>query len=203
MPRTSEQYKKIREHSHARIKSAATQVFIKKGYAATSIQNIADYAQISVGLVYRYFDSKEHLFSSIVDEAEDSLYDAKAGFENSEDTLLTLQEVAKEILDHSDQSAADYMNLLSQILMYDEFHEHKKRIIKADFELFESVAKAIEKLQKEGKVILDDAKMLAMHFFMQLQGVVLMKSFFKEDYKIPTPKMIVSYLLKEKDNSHD
>lgn len=45
---------------------AAVQEFKTKGYAQASLRHIAQEANISVGNVYRYFESKEQLFKSII-----------------------------------------------------------------------------------------------------------------------------------------
>jgi AcrR family transcriptional regulator len=45
---------------------AAIQEFKDKGYVQASLRHIAQEANISVGNVYRYFDSKEELFKSII-----------------------------------------------------------------------------------------------------------------------------------------
>jgi len=44
------------------ILTAAVEVFMKKGFSETSIQDIANYAGIGKGTVYDYFKSKDELF---------------------------------------------------------------------------------------------------------------------------------------------
>lgn len=44
------------------IQSAAMQLFVQKGYGSTNVQDIADTAGISIGLLYRHYKSKETLF---------------------------------------------------------------------------------------------------------------------------------------------
>ncbi|MCY9659306.1 TetR/AcrR family transcriptional regulator [Paenibacillus chondroitinus] len=51
------------------IKKAALKVFASRGIAGTKISMIAAEAQISQGLTYRYFQSKEELFTLLVQEA--------------------------------------------------------------------------------------------------------------------------------------
>jgi AcrR family transcriptional regulator len=48
-----------------RIVEAATTVFAQKGYAGSSVADIADKAAIGKGTVYEYFNSKEDLFFAV------------------------------------------------------------------------------------------------------------------------------------------
>jgi AcrR family transcriptional regulator len=71
MPRTKEQYEKIRSEKREIIKQAALKLFAEKGYATTSISDIAQTAGISKGLMYNYFKSKEEVLKIIWDELMD------------------------------------------------------------------------------------------------------------------------------------
>lgn len=51
-----------------RIQRAARTVFAEKGYAKTSIEQIAREASLSVGAIYLYFRSKEDLYVSLLEE---------------------------------------------------------------------------------------------------------------------------------------
>jgi AcrR family transcriptional regulator len=66
MPRTKEQNEAIRSERRQLILSAALKLFAEKGYSATSIDQIAQAASISKGLLYNYFKSKEELLQTIV-----------------------------------------------------------------------------------------------------------------------------------------
>lgn len=50
------------------MKKAAKELFLQKGYDATSIQDIADKAAYSVGSYYRQWKSKQQIFMEIWDE---------------------------------------------------------------------------------------------------------------------------------------
>jgi AcrR family transcriptional regulator len=51
-----------------RLLDAATEVFARRGFAATSLDDIADEAGFSKGAVYSNFASKEDLFLAVLDE---------------------------------------------------------------------------------------------------------------------------------------
>lgn len=50
-----------------RILAAAEKCFIERGFHAASIANIADTAQMSPGLIYRYFSSKSEIILAIIE----------------------------------------------------------------------------------------------------------------------------------------
>lgn len=66
MPRTEEQYQKMREESRKRILDAAFTVFAREGYHASTIGSISKEACISQGLMYNYFKSKEELLHEMM-----------------------------------------------------------------------------------------------------------------------------------------
>lgn len=67
MPRTAEQNERIREATRATIVDSAMTLFAQRGFAHTSTRAIAEYAGISTGLIYHYFDSKESLLLAVFD----------------------------------------------------------------------------------------------------------------------------------------
>jgi AcrR family transcriptional regulator len=54
------------------ILSAATRMFARRGVTAATMQDVADEAGISVGLIYRYYPSKEQLVRAVLDRIRDS-----------------------------------------------------------------------------------------------------------------------------------
>ncbi|HBC77384.1 MAG TPA: hypothetical protein DEO60_12670 [Bacteroidales bacterium] len=65
-PRTSKQYKEIREEKITLIMETALKHFANEGYYSTTINHIARHAGISKGLMYNYFESKESLLKAIM-----------------------------------------------------------------------------------------------------------------------------------------
>jgi len=73
MPRTPEQYEEIRNTKKKVILDAALKLFAEKGYASASISSIAETANISKGLMYNYFKSKEELLKIIIQSFMDGI----------------------------------------------------------------------------------------------------------------------------------
>ena len=63
---TSQRFNKTIKRKKEIIK-AAMQLFSEKGYAQTSMRDIARTMGVSLGLCYRYFDSKQILFNTAID----------------------------------------------------------------------------------------------------------------------------------------
>lgn len=57
-----------KEQRHETILRAAEHLFIKQGYHCTSVENIADRAEVSVGTVYFYFKNKEDILLQLFSE---------------------------------------------------------------------------------------------------------------------------------------
>lgn len=68
MPRTPEQFEQIRNEKKRMIMDVALELFATEGFHATSISKIAEKANISKGLLYNYFTSKEELLKTITEE---------------------------------------------------------------------------------------------------------------------------------------
>ncbi|EZH64847.1 hypothetical protein DH09_20250 [Bacillaceae bacterium JMAK1] len=60
------------EQTKKRIAEKAKVIFERKGYAATSMEEIREYSQISKGSIYYHFKSKEELFLYTVEKASES-----------------------------------------------------------------------------------------------------------------------------------
>jgi AcrR family transcriptional regulator len=73
MPRTEEQLNQIRKDRKQKIMDTALEVFAAHGYESASISMIAKKADVSKGLMYNYFVSKEDLLGKIMMEGIDEM----------------------------------------------------------------------------------------------------------------------------------
>lgn len=83
-PRTKEQNESIRVDRKAAILNAALHVFAEDTYHGASMNKIANHANVSKGLIYNYFTSKEELLQHLIFEISDRFI---AKMECSEDKL--------------------------------------------------------------------------------------------------------------------
>jgi hypothetical protein len=55
------------ESQRERILTAAQKCFVEQGFHAASMANISETAQMSAGLIYRYFENKDAIISAIIE----------------------------------------------------------------------------------------------------------------------------------------
>lgn len=101
MPRSEEHNRRIREARRARILGAAKEVFVRKGWTAT-MADIASAAQISQGLAYRYFPSKDSIFMELMKQLAGSNLEEISRIRHTEGTPterleLILSEILKRV----------------------------------------------------------------------------------------------------------
>lgn len=78
MPKTTEQNERIREATKAAIIENAMILFAQKGYATTNMRQVAQQANVSTGLTYHYFDSKQSLLRAVFEHSMAKLGEAFA-----------------------------------------------------------------------------------------------------------------------------
>ena len=76
-PRTADQNQEVRAATRAKLVNSALELFASRGYAASSVDAIADGAGVSAGLLYHHFASKAEVLNAIF---EQSLADVQATF---------------------------------------------------------------------------------------------------------------------------
>ncbi|GAB4317292.1 MAG: hypothetical protein Kow00127_09050 [Bacteroidales bacterium] len=122
-PKTSEQYREIRESRRKQILETALQLFAEQGYTHTSVRMIAEQAGISKGLLYNYFKSKEELLDRIIQEGfEEILKD----FDPDNDGTLTREELGLYIdrVFESLRKNRNYFNLLFALMIQPQVMSH-------------------------------------------------------------------------------
>src|SRR6202035_5105968 len=62
-----------REATRAAIGKAAKRLFGERGFASTTIDNVATAAHVAKGAVYHHFETKEALFEAVFDEVSEDL----------------------------------------------------------------------------------------------------------------------------------
>jgi AcrR family transcriptional regulator len=71
MPKAKEQFEEMRQGALRKIQTAGLELFARKGLAGTNIKEIAEKAQISLGLMYHYYSSKDELYLTLANQAMD------------------------------------------------------------------------------------------------------------------------------------
>ena len=101
------------------IEDAARELFIKQGFHATSMRDIAKGAKVSLGNLYNYYPTKEAIFESIINQylavVDDKLREIFAGIDEplEPESLRRLGEMVGRVVDeHSDFWLLMYIDVL-------------------------------------------------------------------------------------------
>lgn len=73
--KTSKETQERKDIKKKNIICTATKVFAARGYHNTTVKDVVEAADISVGTFYFYFKNKEDLFEKLYDEVTDELYE--------------------------------------------------------------------------------------------------------------------------------
>ncbi|MDX2246163.1 MAG: TetR/AcrR family transcriptional regulator [Bacteroidia bacterium] len=127
-PRTKKQFDEIREQSREKILKAALELFAEQGYHNTSIEQIRKKAEVSKGLIYNYFETKEQLLNDLV---ADSMAEGESYIEEMS-ALTTAREKLRYIIDlsfHFIVERAQYYRLLTALALQVDHFPHLKGVV--------------------------------------------------------------------------
>ncbi|WDH83591.1 TetR/AcrR family transcriptional regulator [Paenibacillus urinalis] len=203
MPRTKEQFEEMRNASRVKIQLAAMQLFVHQGFGSTNVQQIADTAGISIGLLYRHYKTKEQLFNELVAYALEGLKRNIVSFEADVSPRQIMEQFVHEIYTDliNGEELANLLILINQSLLagagttsiqYDE-------IIQVNGKLLNSTAELIRKGQQLGEFRSGDAYEMSVFFYASVQGLAEMKVLLKSRFIMPSPAVLTAFLFKERE----
>lgn len=167
---------------HEAILEAATSVFLDKGYAGTSMDDIAKLAAVSKQTVYKHFSDKEQLFAAVVlattdrlDTTIDLLADLPADDADLEENLTRL---ARRFL--TALTAPRVIQLRRLIIANaDVFPELGTEWYERGFQRgLATLAATFQRLADRGLLRIDDALLAANHFSGLLLWIPVNKAMF-------------------------
>ena len=106
------------ERTRERILDAAALMFRRKGYAATTLNEIARLADLRAASIYYHFGSKDDIFLQVLDIGIDRIYDevreavaaAPDGADYRRKVHIAVEAHLATLLKHSDYTAANIIN---------------------------------------------------------------------------------------------
>ncbi|KOR83079.1 TetR/AcrR family transcriptional regulator [Peribacillus frigoritolerans] len=181
MPRTPEENDRIRQASKEKIRATAMELFMKQGYYATSISDIAKQAGISKGLLYNYYKGKEELLSEMVEARIKEVVEVM-------EEAFTLN-TPREQLEHIINGAIDnihqkpevhrfYLHLQTQPESDEDLIKYSHLIIEENARQFEFQCKIFESMGET------DPRKRSLYFSSVLQGIMLMISTYQQGFPI-------------------
>lgn len=197
MPRTKEQLREVREQTLKKINNSATQLFVQKGFSATSVQQIADLAEISVGLLYKYYETKDELFSELVKTAMfgmEALIDYFNDLSNPKKTIIEFTETIYEDM-VKDDLFSNLIMLMTQATFADITLITQNHISELDKRILESMSKLIIEGQERGEFVDGEPYEIASCFFGAVQGLAIMKITMGNNFLMPSPLVLQSIII--------
>lgn len=99
-PRSVENNEQLKDERKNQIILSALKVFTKKGFAASKISDIANDAEVSYGLVYHYFKSKDDIYTELIEHAISSLGKVIEETKmNTEEPIEQIRQITSRVLD--------------------------------------------------------------------------------------------------------
>ncbi len=196
MPRSEEQFEKMREATREKIREAAVYLFARKGLEATGVSDIARRAGVSTGLLYRHYRSKDELFVEIANEAREGLLSVKAAFETGapRETLLAVAgEIARDTGDG--EAFSDVMILITRALLMGD--PRLEALVEADRAMIAALSDMIARGQAAGVFRAGDARAMACAFFSAVEGAFILRASLGAAFVPPTAEILAGFLLKE------
>lgn len=185
-----------KEQRRALIMDKAIELFAKKGYADTKIGDIAKAANMSVGLMFHYFESKEKLFEEIIRYGANATDTPREmNFENPLDYF----EGFLKMLFHYVKEQPRIMYLfviMGRLQMGEEIPPQFKEITQSVSQVDQS-AEIIAAGQKYGYFRSGDPYLLSLTFWSSIQGVMerlAAESELIKDDRLPEAEWIIDII---------
>ncbi len=200
MARTAAQNKRIRDAKRELILTQALNQFSSKGYFSTRIQDIAEAASISQGLLYYYYPSKEAVYIDLVSDALERINDTARFVRdmqkpNGEKIMNALQILFKTI-----ESSARFRQTCRMIAQAtyqaDISEEAQAQLDKKRDVAYRIMAEIFRKGQMEGSVVDGDPMELSILFWTSINGLAIYYATRDiaanlPDYKLVAPMFLV------------
>ncbi|WP_188998983.1 TetR/AcrR family transcriptional regulator [Paenibacillus nasutitermitis] len=201
MPRSKEQFEEMRNATREKIHSAAMELFVHQGFGSTNVQDIADTAGISIGLLYRHYKTKDQLFHEMVAYAVEGLKRNINFFESDQSPKKVIEQFVDEVYTDmmKGEELANLLILINQSLLAGTATASKQNeeILRVNAGLLDATAQLIRKGQQLGEFRSGDAHEMAVFFYAAVQGLAEMKVLLKNNFIMPSPSVLTAFLFKE------
>lgn len=185
MPRTREENERIRQATKENIRTAAMEIFIERGYHDASIDDVAQKAGISKGLMYNYYKGKEALLAEMVESRIDEInavMQAAAALSSPSEQLKHIVEGALDNVKQRPKVYRFYLHLQTQ-------PEEDKIVSKYSQMLNEAMAKLFElQCGMFASLGAADTRLRSLYFSSTLHGAMLMISTYPDHYPVEEMK---------------
>jgi AcrR family transcriptional regulator len=185
MPRTPAENDRIRRATIEQILNTALSLFCEKGYHSTSIEDIARQAEISKGLLYHYFKSKEEVLGALVEIRINDVLVVMNTAKAKPTPAQQIQYIAEGALDdvrHKPEVFRFYLNLFTQPRLDPVVAKYTQKLMDEQAQQFKVQTEMFEALGVE------DPRQRSLYFSSTLQGIMLMYSTYPKNFPLDAVK---------------
>lgn len=182
-----------REQRKNKILESALDLFVRKGYGETKIADIAQAADMSMGLLFRYFDSKEKLYEALIRIGCEKL---KMEFLHTNDSPLVVLKMSAENIFKmvsTNSFAAKMFVLMENAQHLDSLPSDLKEMLAESSKLIKKTIPIIEQGQASGEIRAGNAEALSVAFWCSIQGIAQFIAL-SPDTPCPNADWVVSIL---------
>jgi len=201
MPKAGDKNAAKRAASREKILTAATALFARKGLAGTGVQEIADAADLSVGMLYRHFKTKEDIFGALAEKAIGDMKAFVAFLETEMPPADIIKIAAANVMEliNRDDGYAQFQKLLYDVMssVTSSMPHVMEEVWKAFRSFSDNIARLIERGQSDGSFREGCAKGMTTMFLAAMQGLPIFKLSMGDRYVSPSPQMLTALLLKD------
>lgn len=186
----------LKEKRRQEILMKALELFVERGYYDTKIFDIAEAVQMSTGLMFHYFKSKEELLLELVKMgAEGTKSPGKSEEAQKAPPEIFLEKFLEQLFSYAKESpwVFNMFVLMGQSRRNGMPEEARKIALSVD--TVESTAELIRRGQESGAFKNGDAHLLSRCFWASVQGV-MEEMAMDRTMAAPDPGWIMSILLK-------
>lgn len=191
-----ENRKEQKEKRRQEIIYAALDLFVRKGYAATKVTDIADMVNMSTGLMFHYFESKEKLYEELVQMGlKGTAYPAQMGCAHAIDFF---DQFVTQLFTYMKEQPviAKLFVLMAAAQRSDATPEHIREIA-MKVSTVEQFVPIIEWGQREGTIRSGDPRVISNAFWCCIQGIAEQYAV-RQDIDLPQAEWIVDIVRKRR-----
>jgi AcrR family transcriptional regulator len=167
MGRRIEQVAKQRQN----ILETSLELFVQKGYHGTTVRDIAQKAEISVGLLFHYFPTKEAILQEIIALSEQGMAVMLEILASPKNPLLIFEQIAQTIFESLTEPQTRYIFLLvNQVITFESIPYHDQQIQRTQ-ETIQASIPVILKGQEQHVFKTGAPLALAVAFWGAIQGI--------------------------------
>jgi AcrR family transcriptional regulator len=192
-----------RENRKNQILNAAFEVFVKKGYAKTTMDDIVLASKLSKGALYHYYGSKKELFLSLIDHWEiytfKDFYDKKSQDKKASDILRFFGENVINTLNEKKHAYIAEIEFRAMSIQDAEIKKRSNILYGKLLELFEKVVKKGIKDNEFKNLNIRNTAMAILAIFQSISWFVVTdeKTISPDDYIRDSIELIINSISKQ------